>query len=784
MSSETEAPESIDHRSPGPSVLARLVLAMVVAGLVTGVVGSWLIANSAGKALRSQIDRQNEAQALSLAKRLDDRIVTRANTLQVVATRTNIAGLGESTGNELNVVLKPLPEIDRLTVFDANGLPVASASNRSLVDLQKLGVRTGVLEGLTPGAHRTSLLGTNPPTVELSVPIQNPPGTVVAALVAEIPLEELASHLEEVQSGGAHTAFLVDGDGTLLVHPDRDRVLEGERFDIPEDQAASGGSFTGRGFDSGRYLFAADRSSQIPASVVVQQPEAEALSSVSTSTRNLALILFAVMLVTVATVSVVGRFLLAPLRAMAGAARRIGRGEHGARVPVGGYGEVGRLGAELNRMADALEQRIAELEERKAAEVALREQSKLAETLYNVGSVLTAQLDLKEVVQAVTNIATDLTGAQFGAFFYNVVDREGESYMLYTLAGVPPEAFSGFPMPRNTDIFGPTFRGEGTVRHDDVTQNPNYGQNEPYFGMPDGHLPVRSYLASPVVSKRGEVLGGLFFGHEEVGVFTEGHAKLAEGIAGQAAIAIDNARLYAAQRSAAETLQRSILPARLPQLPGLETAARYRPAEVGIEVGGDWYDILELDSGAVAVVVGDVVGRGLAAAGIMGQLCHAVRAYALEDPSPGAVLSRLNRFIEKTGEEPFATVVFAVFDPKAGTFRVANAGHPPALMMHTDGTAEFLEQNSGPPIGAVTDNEYTEEVVTLTPGCRLLLYTDGLVEDRRTALSAGLEKLRQAAMKGPDDIEEFCDYVLDRMAVGRDLQDDIAVLAIGAVPLE
>jgi serine phosphatase RsbU (regulator of sigma subunit) len=285
------------------------------------------------------------------------------------------------------------------------------------------------------------------------------------------------------------------------------------------------------------------------------------------------------------------------------------------------------------------------------------------------------------------------------------------------------------------------------------------------------------------VSKRGEVLGGLFFGHEAVGVFTEGHAKLAEGIAGQAAIAIDNARLYAAQRSAAETLQRSILPARLPQLPGLETAARYRPAEVGIEVGGDWYDILELDSGAVAVVVGDVVGRGLAAAGIMGQLCHAVRAYALEDPSPGTVLSRLNRFIEKTGDEPFATVVFAVFDPKAGTLRVANAGHPPALMMNTDGTAEFLEQNSGPPIGAVTGNEYTEEVVTLTPGCRLLLYTDGLVEDRRTALSAGLEKLRQASMKGPDDIEEFCDYVLERMSVARDLQDDIAVLAIGAVPL-
>ncbi|HYN98359.1 MAG TPA: PP2C family protein-serine/threonine phosphatase, partial [Actinomycetota bacterium] len=197
--------------------------------------------------------------------------------------------------------------------------------------------------------------------------------------------------------------------------------------------------------------------------------------------------------------------------------------------------------------------------------------------------------------------------------------------------------------------------------------------------------------------------------------------------------------------------------------------------------GGDWYDIIELDSGEVAVVVGDVVGRGLGAAGIMGQLCHAVRAYTLQDSSPGVVLSHLNRFIEKTGDEPFATVVFAVFDPKSGTLRVANAGHPPPLRLDPDGSASFLEHASGPPIGAVTDNVYEEEVTVLTEGSRLLLYTDGVVEDRRTALSEGLEKLRKAAAKAPGDIEEFCDYVLDRLSVDRELQDDIALLAIGAV---
>ncbi|MEX0791123.1 MAG: GAF domain-containing protein, partial [Actinomycetota bacterium] len=533
--SSTTSQGGADSQSPGPSVLARLVLAVVVAGVITGVIGSWMIARSAGNALRSQIDRQNEGQATALAKRLDDHVLTRINMLQMVATREGIGEPGGSTANELNVVMKQLPDIDRIIVFDLNGTPLAGASNRNLVDLQKVGVRSAVFDGLIPDPFKSALVDASPPLVELTVPIQDPPGTVVAALVAEISLEEIASHLEEVQSGGGLTASVVAQDGRLLVHPDRDRVIAGDRIDIPESQVASGGSFTGRGFDEGRYLYATAPTLLIPAAVLLQQPETKALVPVSTSTRNLALILFAVMVVIVVTVGVVGRQLLAPLRAMAGAARSIGRGERGARVPAGGYGEVGRLGAELNRMADALEQRITELEQRKVAEVALREQSHLAETLYRVGTVLTAELELKEVVQAVTNIATELTGAQFGAFFYNVMDGDGESYTLYTLAGVPAEAFSSFPMPRNTAVFGPTFRGERMVRSDDITKDPNFGRNDPYFGMPQDHLPVRSYLAAPVVSKRGEVLGGLFFGHEQVGVFTEGHERLTEGIAGQAA---------------------------------------------------------------------------------------------------------------------------------------------------------------------------------------------------------------------------------------------------------
>jgi signal transduction histidine kinase len=179
-----------------------------------------------------------------------------------------------------------------------------------------------------------------------------------------------------------------------------------------------------------------------------------------------------------------------------------------------------------------------------------RDEERIADTLQRVGSAVAAEFDLEKVVQAVTDAATAQTGANFGAFFYNVVNPAGESYMLFTLAGVAREAFSRFPMPRNTAIFGPTFNGSAVVRLPDVTADPRFGHNPPYHGMPPGHLPVRSYLAVPVVSRTGDVRGGLFLGHPDVGVFTERHERLAVGLAAWAALAMDNSSLFAeAQRA-------------------------------------------------------------------------------------------------------------------------------------------------------------------------------------------------------------------------------------------
>jgi PAS domain S-box-containing protein len=180
----------------------------------------------------------------------------------------------------------------------------------------------------------------------------------------------------------------------------------------------------------------------------------------------------------------------------------------------------------------------------KRALKALEEEARALETLNRLGQTAAAQLDLDEVVQMVTDAATELSGAAFGAFFYNVVDQNKESYWLYTLSGAPREEFARFPMPRATSVFAATFKGEGIVRSGNIKLDPRYGKNAPYTGMPPGHLPVCSYLAVPVMSRTGEVIGGLFFGHPQENVFNERAERLVAGIAAQAAIAIDKARLF------------------------------------------------------------------------------------------------------------------------------------------------------------------------------------------------------------------------------------------------
>ena len=406
----------------------------------------------------------------------------------------------------------------------------------------------------------------------------------------------------------------------------------------------------------------------------------------------------------------------------------------------------------------------------------LRAEAAALDALNATGRGLTADLDLDRMVQSATDAAVVATGAGFGAFFYNLIDGNGESYTLYTLSGVAREAFAGYPMPRNTAVFAPTFDGTGTVLSDDIRADPRFGRNAPYHGMPEGHLPVVSYLAVSVVSPTtGEVIGGFFFGHEETGRFTARHATLAEAIARYAAIALDNARLFGRERNLAMELSRSMIPV-LPAIDGLRITGRYLPATTGTKVGGDWYDVIPLASGATAIVIGDVVGHGIPAATLMAQMRTAIRSYALLELPPGALLRHVSQLMSALSETAFATCIYAVHAPD-GVLTFGSAGHPPAVLVHPDGTHELIGEAMARPLGLGDD--YPEATVPFPPGSDLLLYTDGLVESRTRDLTANIEALAEsvAAIHGMDDVEEAIDRIVDDLTLG-DTDDDVALVHV------
>lgn len=237
------------------------------------------------------------------------------------------------------------------------------------------------------------------------------------------------------------------------------------------------------------------------------------------------------------------------------------------------------------------------------------------------------------------------------------------------------------------------------------------------------------------------------------------------------------------ERSVAETLQRSLLRERLPELPGLRLAAHYQPGSSEARVGGDWYDAIPLRDGRLALAIGDVVGRGVQAAARMAHLQSAVRAYALEGLDPVMVLGRMNSFVHELEGHGTATLLYVVVDLESETMRIASAGHPPPLLIDPGGGTSFAIASPGNPLGAVGLPFYEESVIALPIGSTLVLYTDGLVERPDRQLDAGLEELRVVAGADlPSDPARICGDLLAGLLEGGVARDDVAMLVTRIEP--
>ncbi len=295
---------------------------------------------------------------------------------------------------------------------------------------------------------------------------------------------------------------------------------------------------------------------------------------------------------------------------------------------------------------------------------------------------------------------------------------------------------------------------------------------------------VRSVLAVPLLVDGGRVIGVLQVGTSEGREFAAEDAQLLQLAADRLAVAIDRARLNQHAHHIAATLQRSLLPSNIPEVSGLALATRYLPGADGTQVGGDLYDVVPYSDGRVGLAIGDVVGHGIEAASLMGQLRNSLRAYALEDDQPERVVERLNRLMHHWQQDRIATLIYLVVDPRNGHVSFASAGHLPPLICDPNGHAYYLAGGEFVPLGVLPFGGFTAGEAVLEPGSTILLYTDGLVEERGVSIDDGLERLRAAIEAAPEEPHAMCDFLLERVAPQGGAADDVALLATTLVPVD
>jgi PAS domain S-box-containing protein len=305
---------------------------------------------------------------------------------------------------------------------------------------------------------------------------------------------------------------------------------------------------------------------------------------------------------------------------------------------------------------------------------------------------------------------------------------------------------------------------------------------EAMLAQDDPRTGAGALVGVPLLAE-GEVTGVLVACATPPRVFGGEDLTLLRLAAERVGLAIAHARVYEREHRIAETLQRSLLPDRLPQLPGLDVAARYLPAASEAEVGGDWYDVIPIAGGAVGLVMGDVAGKGLAGASMVGRLRSALRAYALEGHDAARVVERLNRLLWTEAEESqMATMLYVIVDPAASAVRWVNAGHPAPLMI-TGGEPHFLEGGGSVPLGVLPFPTYEEVSARMDPGSTLLLYTDGLVERPGENIDDGMAQLAAHVQEAPEDPDGLCDHLLATLVPPGGATDDVALLTLRNLPV-
>src|SRR3954452_20992945 len=329
--------------------------------------------------------------------------------------------------------------------------------------------------------------------------------------------------------------------------------------------------------------------------------------------------------------------------------------------------------------------------------------------------------------------------------------------------------------------FGESFAGRiAAERRPELLQDPERGESaDP--GMAEAAL--QSLIGAPLQA-RGRLTGVIQVGSASRRLTDEdlGLLRLA---ADRVALAIDHVQLYEREHRIAETLQRSLLPERLPQLPGLGVAARYRPAAPEAEVGGDWYDVIPIPGGRVGLVMGDVAGKGLGAASMVGRLRSALRAYALEGHDTATAVEQLNRLVwTELDDSQMATLIYVILDPAEGSVRWVHAAHMPPLLVVGGRLPHFLEGGRSVPLGVMPFPNFEENSVEIRPGAMVILYTDGLVERAGSHIDDGLSELAEVIRDAPAGPDQLCDHILAAMVPEVGAPDDVALLALQNTAIE